>query len=193
MNEELSGEQVQAILDAIDEAIAKGPWEESNFLRLFGKSLREIRNKLAEEQSRGSLESTTTTIAKQAYNDLIRSHQRLVYIALYSSEGNNLSSWERIIANISRQVLSRPVYADEQDVIYLLKSKENQMNEAYVAIYVNKEDVLSLPADKVAVDKFGKALITLKDRTLSLDNISFFFHNQHRYKYVKGHLIKTND
>lgn len=192
MKDELTEEQAREILEALDGAISKGPWDESNFLRLFGKKLREMREEFVHEMTRTDLASKATRDATLARRDLVRSEQRLVFIALYSAEGSNLLSWERIIANMSRQVLSRPIYSDEHDVQFMIKSKDNQLNEAYLAIYVNNQDVLTLAADKIAKDKFGKPLMTLKDRALSIDNIGYFVHNTHRYSYSKGRLIKTN-
>jgi len=192
MKDELTEEQAREILDALDKAIGKGPWEESNFLRLFGKKLQKIRDEFATEMTRSEMTLAATSEANQARQDLIRSGQRQVFIALYSAEGVQLQSWERIIANLSRQILSRPIYAEERDVQFFIKSKENQFNEAYIAIYVNTDDILTLAADKIARDKFGKPLMTLKDRALNNDNIGHFVHNALHYKYTKGRLVKIN-
>jgi intracellular multiplication protein IcmQ len=192
MKDELTETQVNVILDALNEAIDNGPWEESNFLRVIGKNLREIRDNLVNEMSRGDLSHATKREANHAYQELMRSSMKLVYIALYSSEGKNLQAWERILANLSRQVLSRPIYSDELDVQFFIKSKENILNEAYVAIYIDHSNILTLAADRVPKDKFGKPLMTLKDRALLLENISYFVHNSIRYTYSKGRLIKSN-
>lgn len=186
MKDELTPQQADAILKALDDAIDTGPWEESNFLRVIGKNLREIRTNFANQigvEAPKSIEPVTRAA--------LRSGQQEVFIALYSSEGNNLQSWERILANLPRYVISRPIYADEADVRFLIKSKENKSNEAYVSVYINQSDILVLPPDKIPLDRFGKTLITLKDRAINLDNINRFVHFSGVYTYTKGRLIKN--
>lgn len=187
MKDELTPQQADAILKALDEAITTGPWEESNFLRVIGKNLREIRDNFANQLEGGEQEKQPEPATRMA----LRSGQQEVFIALYSSEGNALQSWERILANLPRYVISRPIYANEVDVQTLIKSKENKINEAYVAVYINQSDILTLPPDKIPLDRFGRALITLKDRAINLDNISRFIHFSGVYTYTKGRLIKT--
>lgn len=191
MKDELTDQQSKAILEALDEAIETGPWEESSFLRVIGKNLREIREGFANRVSggRGSEKSRAESHLKK--QTAMRVGLQEVYIALYSSEGGNIQSWERILANLPRHMISRPIYANEEAVKYLIKSKENKMNEAYVAIYINESDILAVSPDKTIIDKFGKPLMNLKDKTLNLENISRFVHMLGVYHYHKGRLIKN--
>jgi intracellular multiplication protein IcmQ len=187
MKDELTDSQANAVLKALDDALDNGPWEESNFLRVIGKNLREIRDNLTAHMNKNAVRNAEQI---QAMKEL-RAGQKEVFIALYSSEGNQVQSWERIIANLQRQMISRPIYAQEGDVLFLIKSKENKLNEAYVAIVVDEEDILTLSPDKTPRDKFGKPLLSLKDRSLNLDNISRFVHLSGTYQYTKGRLIKN--
>lgn len=189
MKDELSEKQTDSILKALDEALEKGPWDKSNFLRVIGKNLRTIRDKFANRlQGPGHEKSKITP--HLANRIALRSGQQEIYISLYSSDGRNLQSWERILLNIPNQIISRPIYADEEDVKTLIRSKENQYNEGYVAIYVSQSDILPLPADKVPLDKLGKPLLTLKAKSLRLENISRFTHKTGQYQYSQGRLIK---
>ena len=88
-------------------------------------------------------------------------------------------------------MISRPIYADEEDLKDVLKIKENKINEAYVSIYINQTDILSLPSDKSSCDKLGKILLSLKDNTLNLENINRFVHQSGVYQYKHGHLLKS--
>ncbi|MBA2652765.1 MAG: Dot/Icm secretion system protein IcmQ [Tatlockia sp.] len=192
MKNELTKQQSDAILQALNEAIETGPWDESNFLRALGKNLRGIRDDFANQMnSRDDLAKSTRELAATTLSTQ-RESQQEVYIALYSSEGNNLQSWERILTNLPRQIISRPIYADEAEVLYSIKSKENKVNEAYVAIYISQTDILKLHQDKIPLDKFGKPLLSLKDRTLNLENVTRFVHLSGTYNYVKGRLVKNN-
>jgi intracellular multiplication protein IcmQ len=103
-----------------------------------------------------------------------------------------MQSWERILMNLPKQMISRPIYADEMDLQSLIRTKENKTNEAYVCMHVNQSDILPLPKDKVPIDKLGKSLLTLKDKSLRLDSIRYFVHQSGSYQYSRGRLIKSS-
>ena len=190
MKDILTEKQVLTILQSMDDALAKGPWEESNFLRAIGKNLQGIRDALASEIDQ-NYTNVTIDMQKKKQHLQPKETQKEVFIALYSSEGSQIHAWERIIANLQRQIISRPIYEDEDGVSAFIKSKENKLNEAYVAIYVDSNDILKLSADKVAIDKFGHALMTLKDRAVNLENINRFVHTSGTYQLVRGHLQRA--
>lgn len=190
MKDELSDQQTDAILKALDEAIEKGPWEDSNFLKVIGKNLREIREGFVNRLNTSGHEKSKIT-AHLANRIALRSGQQEIFIALYSSDGGNIQSWERILMNLPRQMISRPIYADEEDIKALIRTKENKLNEAYVSMYISQSDILPLPADKVPMDKLGKPLLTLKDKSLSLDNINRFVHKSGSYQFNQGKLVKN--
>lgn len=190
MKDELSESQTNAVLKALNDALDTGPWEESNFLRVIGKNLREIRDNLVNHIATHN--ETSPSSPKATARARLQGELQEVYIALYSSDGNQLLSWERILANLQRQMVSRPIYAEEKDVQYLIKSKDNKLNEAYVAISINPADILNLSSDKIPLDKFGKPLLSLKDRSLNLENVNRFVHLSGTYHYIKGHLIKID-
>lgn len=191
MKDQLSDEQNEAILKALNEAIDLGPWDKSNFLGAIGKNLWEIRDHYL-AQLGASTPAQIKAESHLANRIALRSGQQEIYISLYCAEGTKIASWEKIITNLPRQTISRPVYANEIDVKTLIKSKENRLNEAYVAIFINQSDILSLASEKVAKDKLGKMLLNLKDRVLNLDNISRFVHETGVYQFEKGRLIKNN-
>lgn len=190
MNDELSEDQFEAILAALDKAISEGPWEESNFLRVIGKNLNEIRDKLASQVVSG--QDNDKTAAHLANRIALRGGQREVFIALYSSTGSTIQSWTHILANLPRQIISRPIYANEHDVKEIIRSKENKLNEAYVSIYINKDDVLTTSMDKTPTDRLGKPLLSLKDRAIRVENINRFVHETGTYIYTGARLVKNN-
>ena len=191
MNDELTKQQVDAILKALDDAIQQGPWGTSSFLRVIGKSLLEIREGFAKRVD-ASAQQQSNRLSSLANQMALRSAQRKVYIVLYSFEGSNIKTWERIVANLPRQMISRPVYSQEDDAIAFIKTKENKNNEAYIVIYINESDILPMPTDKLPHDKLGKQLLTLKDKSLKLDNIDCFVHQSGVYHYSQGRLVKDS-
>jgi len=188
MKDELTPEQIKAILLAFDEAITEGPWDESNFLRAIGKNLREIRDNFAGKITTAEQNRIETTLLQRAR---MEGDQQEIFISLYSSDGSNIQAWERIISNLPRYMISRPIYSKESDIQYLIKSKENKVNEAYVGIYVKNDDILLMAKEKIAFDKFEKPLLSLKDRSLNLEKITRFVHLSGTYTYQKGRLIKN--
>lgn len=189
MKDELSKQQTDDILKALDDAIESGSWDESNFLRVIGKNLREIREGFANQLHDPGREKAKV-VSHLANQTALRSGQHEIFIALYSSNGTNMQTWERILINLPKQMISRPIYDNEEDVNALIKTKENKNNEAYVSMYINESDILAISADRVPVDRLGKPLLTLKDKSLSLDNINFFVHVSGTYHYSHGRLVK---
>lgn len=191
MKETLSDQQNEAILKALDDAIINGPWEQSNFLRALGKNLNDIRENFVNQlgaRTKAQIQAETKLANRMA----LRSGQQEVFVSLYSTDGTNLQSWERIVANLPGQMISRPIYTCEDHVKALIKMKENKQNEAYLGIFINQSSIISLPSDKALADKLGNPLLTLKDRTLDLDNISRFVHITGIYRYEHGRLFKES-
>ena len=189
MKDDITEEQSNAILHALDEALKKGPWDDSNFLRVIGKNLQQIRDDFAKEVAAGKEEriQEQSSLTNRVSED---PNQQEVYVSLYTTGGSVLQTWERVIANLPRQIISRPVYANEEDLQRVIKSKENPVNEAFVAIYINQSDILSVAADKIPLDRFGKPLMMLKDKAINLLNISRFVHSSGVYTLQKGRLVK---
>ncbi|KTD28722.1 Dot/Icm secretion system protein IcmQ [Legionella israelensis] len=191
MKDDLSQEQIDEILKVLDDILEEGPWDKSTFLRVIGKNITKIREDFVhhiESKQQGKAKKMTNLADRMA----LRSGQQEIYILLYSSEGGKLQSWERIIANLPLHTTSRPIYANEEDVKAAIRSKTNKINEAYVAVFVSQSDLLSVPEDKIPVDKLGKKLLTLKDKTLNLNNIRYFKHQSGIYRYSGGRLIKSS-
>lgn len=188
MKDQLTDQQNEEILKALNDALENGPWDKSNFLKVIGKNLKDIRDGFSNQvnaHSRMQLKADSNLANRVA----LRSGQREVYVSLYSAEGAKLQSWERIVANLPHQMISRPIYADEEDIKAALKLKENKLNEAYVAIYIHQTDILPVSPEKASVDKLGKVLLSLKNNALNLENISRFVHQSGVYRYEQGRLV----
>ena len=189
MKDILSDEQNEKILKALDEALKNGPWDQSNFLRAIGKNLNSVREDFASQmgtRTKAQIQADTHYANRMA----LRSGQQEVFVSLYSADGSNIQSWERIVTNVPRQMISRPIYADEEHIKTMIKTKENKQNEAYIAIYINQSAIIPLTPDKALADKLGHPLLSLKDKTLDLDNISRFVHISGVYQLHRGHLTK---
>lgn len=187
MKEELSPQQIETILNTFDEVLADNTWDKSNFLRVIAKNIREIRDNF-EKQAGG--QPKVHADSHLANRVALRSGQQEIYISLYSADGSNMQSWEKIIHNLPKQTTSRPIYANEKDVREAIKHKINPFNEAYVAVFINQSSLLLLHEDKIPIDKLGKALLSLKDKAVELENIIRFVHESGIYHWREERLIK---
>ena len=94
--------------------------------------------------------------------------------------------------NLPKQIISRPIYANEEDIKALIRTKVNKVNEAYVSIYIHQSDILFLSPDKTPLDKLEKPLLTLKNKSISLENINLFVHGSSTYHYRQGRLVENH-
>lgn len=191
-NDDLSKEQAEDIVKALDKAIQTGPWKQSRLLKAIGQRLVRLRSGFKQKMDEvyGGGQTTTSNLANRI---ALRQGQHLVYVSLYSADGGNLNTWERIVYNLSSQGITRPIYSGEGEIKAMMRSKVNLKNEAYVTVYVPKDDILTPHPDKVPRDKLGHVLLTLKDRALKLDNLVQFFHESGIYHYQHGRLIRDRD
>lgn len=184
---DLTSEQIAAIKKAFDNTLTDSVWQESNFLRAMKKRLEHIREEFLLEvgdKDKDRIETSSNLANRVA----LRAGQQEIFISLYTSNGGQLTAWEKIIVNLPRQLISRPVYAGEKEVIDRIKSKANPENEAYICAYIDKSDIKDLPEDKIPHDRLNKPLLTIKDKALSLENITRFVHSTGTYQYVDGRL-----
>jgi len=191
MNDNLTKEQINGILAALDDALAQGPWSASTFLTIIGKKLQQIRDEFEQKQQEGKqFETAVQSVTLAANRSQNASEMKRVYISLYAYDGSNIHSWEHVIANLPEQILSRPIYENEEDVIAILNNKGNQVNEAYVSFYIDPKFILEPLSEKVAIDKLGKPLLALKSKALNLLNVDIFVHQSTTYKFIGGRLVK---
>ncbi len=177
------------LIRALDQMIADGNWEGGLFFQAAGKKLRALSEELKAELQLTEAEQPSAT----AIIDYVKQKSGLIeiYISVYCTEGRNIKKWEIVLANLPRQVVSRPIYKREKDIKETIHTKENPVNDAYVVAYVTDMDILK-PSfrDKAIVDRFGHELLRLKDNALKPENITKLVHLTGEYTYRKNILAK---
>ena len=187
MTDALEKVQATATLRALERLMAAGTWQESNFLKVIGRKLHEIHKGLVQEIN--ELEpDQTKTMAHLANRVAARLGKQEVFVGLYSLDGYNISVWERLLANLPKNMVSRPVYAAEEQIKAMIVTKEKKENEAYISIYIGKQDILNVGMEKPAHDKLGQPLLTLKDNAIQVDRMNIFCHLSRKYTYSAGRL-----
>lgn len=178
------------LLRALDQLIAEGQWEGGLFFQAAGKKLRELSEQLKQELE---IDANNQPSATQMA-DFIKQRSGLVeiFISLYSAEGNNIRKWEVVLATLTKQLVSRPIYKREKDIRDIINAKENPVNDAYAIVYVTEDSVIKPTfRDKQPVDRFGHELLVLKENSLKSENISQLVHLTGRYAYQNGSLSKV--
>lgn len=188
MKNDLSSEQIAKLKETFEDMLDNGPWDQTNFLKVIGKKIESLRDEFLAYLNEKTLEETKErfTVTK------LRGHKQ-IYISLYTASGDKIKSWERLLANLPRQTTSRAIYEEEDHVKAIMRSKTDPSKDAYIAVFVNQDDLLHVADEKIPKDKLGNKLLTLKDRTLNLENVSRFVHVSGIYDYVNGRLIKIID
>lgn len=182
----LSVEDVQKVQETMTALLSEGDWEQANFLKIMREELQNIYttfNALAEQVY---AESVTNIDVKYDNLNFDKSNHQLVYINLYSAEGENLDSWQRIVTNLPKQFITRAIYENEIDAQDALKMAPVFTNAAYVAVWVDKHSIISLDISQTQIDKSGHRLLTLKDRAVLLNKIEFFWHNMAKYHWIEN-------
>jgi intracellular multiplication protein IcmQ len=119
MNHILNDQQKAQVLEALNQTAGHDVWEKSNFLRVIGKQVAEVRDDFKQ-----LLNPKTSSSERQDHLSAIADKESTpVFISLYCSKGSDLKNWERVLSTLPTQLTSRSIYTEETHVIELIKSK----------------------------------------------------------------------
>lgn len=173
------------LLDGFTTLLSKTGWDSTLLLRSTKKRIEALRDRakaLVEEPDDASRAAESfSTVPPEGYVT--------VYVSLYQSESRNINVWSSTIKALAEHSISRPVYAEETHVQELIRNKANPATEAYCAVHVKREDIVPPYQGKVAQDRFGHDLLSLKERAVRLENVVEFVHEGKVYSCKKGQLI----
>lgn len=184
----LSKDELEAslkILQALDETIAKGPWEHNLFFKGVGKKLLEARERFVRELGLEDHTENKTEIVDESAKTFTE-----VYVSLYQAEGTNISKWQTVVNTLAGYNLTRPVYKKEEDIQKAIRSKEFKQNDAYVVVKVLTSDIMPPLTEKPPLDRHGHELLVLKEGAVHQENISRFVHSSGDYIFSNKVLIK---
>lgn len=181
----------QEILKVLDNAISNGRWERSLFFKAIRKQLEDLRDQFQKDVD--ALHASGSTLSYLPQTIPIENRVE-VYVSIYAAEGSIISKWENLINSLGgTHTISRPVYRNEQDIIANIRSKDYKQNDAYIAVYVQKSDILKPYNDKPPIDRFGRELLILKEGAVDSHNITRFVHISGIYSLESGKLIRRDN
>lgn len=173
------------LLALIDRTIQQGHWDSSLFYRNILKKLEAMRLHVVttlgdqEEQENNN---------KVAVSKELTGYTR-VYIMLYQMKGDCLESWANAVRTLPSYCVTRPIYQHEEHVQEIMRSKRGR-SDAYVSLWVRKEDVVS---DQVfSQDRYGHALINIREGSIKLENIIEFVHDGNHYEFIENQLVQKS-
>ncbi len=166
-------------------------WEDSPFMKVLHAKLCKVIGDFDDLIGISHLTQNEQVVDKGLERAALFQSQdmQLVYIYLYTSEGKAVDAWERVISNIAKQYISRPIYISEEDVQGAAQFSPILLNAGYVAVWVKKSAIIVEDEAHQIKDKLGKRLITLKDRSVDLKNMEFFWNNYMLYEWKDGALV----
>lgn len=169
-------------LAAVDRVLQGGDWESSLFLRNTIKPIKALREKIVDLQHLLLNEQTKQLIAPS-----IPAGKIPVYIALFQTEGLNLSRWAMQVRSLANYVQGRPVYRTETAVMQMIRSKLDSTNDAYIVIAISPDQIVNESTPRL--DRNGSELLTLVDHAVRNSEIIEFVHQQKRYCWLDSHLL----
>ena len=166
--------------------MSAGDWDSSLFLRNTLKPLMHIKTEAELELNKLTAKAEDKILEmKPAAED-----EAQVCISLFQSDGYNIGKWAVQLRSLERYIVGRPIYKSEEDAARRIKLRPAAAgNEAYVAIIVKKTDIQ--PEGPAPLkDQFGHPLVLLKEIAVKNGRIVAFVHQEMRYHFVDGQLVK---
>jgi len=182
--EKLTLEEVQKVQEIMNQLLAEKDWEQASYLKILREELQKIYSAFNVLASQVYSQVNEEAEAQAQLLNFDKTNYKLVYISVYSSEGGNLDSWQRILSNLPKQFITRAIYENEYDAQDAIKLAPVFSNAAYVAIWVDKSHILSPEDFPPQFDKLGHQLINLRDRAVQLNKIEFFWNNLSKYRWI---------
>jgi hypothetical protein len=115
----------------------------------------------------------------------------VVYVYLYNAQGAVLRTWLTLLTPrvFYEYSINRPVYSQKNEIESMIRAKSNKQQHGYLAVKINKGDVL--PTNVAPVDAAGNALLKIREGSLRFENLVVFSHNGHDYVLsAQGELVK---
>src|SRR3990167_3064888 len=176
---------LNSVINTVDHVMAGGDWNTSLFLRNTIKPLMAIKAEAELELSKLQMKADEKSVTIQPATE----NESEVYISLFQSDGYNVGKWAMQLRSLDRYVVGRPIYRNQTDVEKRIRLRAAGGNEAYVAVIVKKTDIQA-DAGAPLKDQFEHPLCLLKETALRNGRVVAFVHQEIRYHFVDGQLIK---
>lgn len=176
------------IVKELEKLLSTGDWEKSLFLRTMAKRIGNIRDDAQELVEDLMEEEDENSPANDKNSYAARGGYTKVYISLYQADGGNLQVWQNMLKSLAKYSINRPIYANEEHVKAMIRSKSDAIRHAYVIIAIKADSIIK--SEFQQTDNLGHPLLTLKEHSIETDNIISFVHaNKKVYVFHENKLI----
>lgn len=182
-----SSEVKNRLLGTIDKVIGNGQWETSLFFRNILKRLLGLRASIIDQLGEDAEDASSSSQSELSAIEHKEGYQR-IYVAIYQADGTHLNRWINVIKSLCERCMSRPVYSTEEEVAEMIRAKGSR-SDAYIVAWIRPTDIVASYNGIVLKDRFGHELLTLKDGSIKLDNITEFVHEKKRYCFNSDRLV----
>lgn len=179
---------LQELIKILDEVHSKADPNAGLFLKTAGEKIAGLKQNaealLNELQGKGAsseIQATASSVEGQT----------LVYVSLFQTDPESIDKWQKTLRRISEYSLARPIYRKVEHIEQMIRSRPDPRKEAYVAVWIRDDDVISGYAGKMAQDQMGNDLVTVKEGAVKPENIKQFVHGDIAYTYREGTLSEA--
>jgi len=170
----------------LDNLLSSDDWETSLLLRATKKHLTALKDEA--KQIATKLNGNAELKVRQEVNATLKEGHLKIYISLYQAKGSSIKVWHKMLKSLANYSMSRPVYANEEHVREVIRSKPDMQRHAYAIVAIANDNIINL--GKKPVDSFNHELLMLKEGTVQLQNIIEFVHaNEKHYVFKNDELI----
>ena len=187
------------LLKALDEAARQGPWEKTLILTAIGKKITRFRDELSDLfgiegdfDYESELQKLEQAIAREHSGEVaVSANQGLVniYIAVYSANGQDLKSWDKVALSLTTTVVSRPIYRSEADVQAFINSKGRRANDGYLVVSIEETMILKPFSGQLPTDRLGHELLVLKRGAIKRENMRRLVIASGHFAWQSGHWV----
>lgn len=150
----------------------------------------QLKQLLSQNQANANVEKHQEQVEPDV--ELMDKNHCVVYVHLYNAHGRLTSTWDKFLAKhaFNEHSVNRPIYAYQESVEKLIRSKKDACNHGFLEIKVELTDITADANTSQLRDANGETLIRLRQGALKLANvISFHCDGQHFKVSPEGGLI----
>jgi hypothetical protein len=161
-----------------------------------GEKFRFVKDKLYNflSEVEKNLEGVNLAHATKTAKTEVGAEEAVVYVYLFNAQGLILQSWRHMLTAklLYEYSINRPIYSIKNDVVSLIRSKQNKAQHGFITIKINRSDVVTggLPI----TDSLGNSVIKVREGSLRFDKLLSFTHNEIDYRVSEeGDITKISD
>ena len=158
-----------------------------------GEKFRFIRDRLNALLARVEESFSEMKKEEESHIKIVAEDEVLLYVYLFNAQGLTLSTWNKMVnASVFYEYsVNRPIYQDKHDIEAIIRSKAVKAQHGYLTIAVKRDNILKVPAEEIAKDPNGVALVKVKEGSLLFPRLIAFTHLEKEYIVNEsGTLIK---